>query len=413
MTALIPAHYRQLLRLPSYRTFWIGASLSATGDTMNEVGILWVASELEPDRAGMAIALSSIAYIVPGVLTGALLGRRLDRIDCRQLMLLDAVLRLTMMGTAAALHWFDRLTLPIFLVLLALGAMTKPLDTAGRYVFLRHLVPENQLFAANTLLATVVMGSAIYGPALSGMLIAGVSSAAVLAVDALSFALFGLFLLTLPTAQPDDPATSTSAEKLVPLTGRQLLQLPTMVLIFVVTFFFYLFYGPMVVALPLWTQSMGENGARILGWLYTGFGIGALIGVFWAGSRPQLARSGVAVLIVLGWGAAAAIVGLTPSIPVAIVALAVGGFAYAPYPSLMATILQREAPPGTLARLSSYWAAMGAAAVPIGTLLGGVTADLIQPQPMIFLSGLATIFLAGLAALWLYLTRRQRDQVMG
>ena len=71
MTALIPAHYRQLLRLPSYRTFWIGASLSATGDTMNEVGILWVASELEPERAGMAIALSSIAYIVPGVLAVA------------------------------------------------------------------------------------------------------------------------------------------------------------------------------------------------------------------------------------------------------------------------------------------------------------------------------------------------------
>lgn len=405
MTALIPAHYRQLLRLPSYRTFWIGASLSATGDTMNEVGILWVASELEPEQAGMAIALSSIAYIVPGVLTGALLGRRLDGIDCRTLMLVDAFLRLTMMGTAAALHWLDRLTLPVFLVLLALGAMTKPLDTAGRYVFLRRLVPENQLFAANTLLATVVMGSAIFGPALSGLLITGVGTAAVLAVDALSFALFGLFLLNLPIAEPEKPSSTTPHLEPAPLTGRQLLQLPTIVLIFVVTFFFYLLYGPMVVALPLWTQGMGENGAQILGWLYTGFGVGALMGVFWAGSRPQLARSGVAIFIVLGWGAAATIVGLTPSIPIAIVALAVGGFAYAPYPSLMATILQREAPPGTLARLSSYWAAMGAAAVPIGTLLGGITADLIPPQPMIFLSGFITIILACLAWLWLYLTR--------
>ena len=198
MFTLIPHSYRALFRLPAYRRFWVGAALSASGDTMNEVGIVWLASQLEPERAGLAIALASVAYLVPGVLSGAILGRRLDQIDCRKLMLLDAGLRFTMMGLAAALHFLHLLTLPVFLVLLALGAMTKPLDTAGRYVFVRQLVPDDELFAANALLATVTMGSAIYGPALAGLLIAGVGAAAVLAVDALTFALFGLFLLTLP-----------------------------------------------------------------------------------------------------------------------------------------------------------------------------------------------------------------------
>lgn len=379
---------------------------------MSEISIIWLAIELAPRNQGLAIAFSSAAYLIPGFVSGALLGKHLDKVNSRTLILIDCSARFIFLAAIAVFRLGGYLPLWLYVVLLAFAAVTRPIGQAGERVFLRDLIPPTEFFSANSMLSMSVQGATIVGPALAGIFIMLMGVANVIVLDAVSFAIFGLTIWLLPKSSLVVEISTLSASSSGSL--RQLLHLRVIVGLFLLTFLFHLLYGPLVVALPLYAESLGQqvkaSGAAILGLLWSGFGIGTLLGGFLAGLRRSLASYTTATIIVGLWGVAVVMIGATTFIPVAIAAMVIGGFIYAPYTAIMTTIIQQQSPSNWLARISSYWSAMTSVASPLGTIIAGLLMPLIGARSALLDSGVVTIVIACGALCSAHLVYKERKE---
>ena len=85
---------------------------------------------------------------------------------------------------AVPLAWLaGLLTLPLYVVLLAVSSLLHAWGSAGKYTLLAELLPDEQRLAANTLVSSLNFAATIAGPAIAGVLVTYVSSALVLGLD--------------------------------------------------------------------------------------------------------------------------------------------------------------------------------------------------------------------------------------
>lgn len=378
---------------------WLGQALSRTGDMASDVAVVVLAAHLAPRLPAQAIALAATAYVLPGMVAGAAAARLVARLAPKALIAGDAMWRASYLAVIAMLAAMHSLSLPAYVSLLAAASLTRAAGFAGETGAVRALVSSHRLLATNSLLATTDHMAAIIGPFIAGIIITIGSPQAVLLFDAGTFGAYAVVATTLPLA-----ATGRAVRpKRSPPPGdwpkiiRRLL---------VLTAAFYLLYGPMVVALPLRTgvlsRGLGLSQGGMLGALWTGFGIGALLGAVMATRSSRRASERGALAIVAAWGAATVIVGASSSGALAVGAMLAGGLAYGPYAPLTATILQdAAASEADLLRMASVWNATTSGATPLGILLGGAVIPLVDAGHALIATGLIMIIGSGIARAFL------------
>lgn len=400
--------YGRVLQESDFRRYFIGESVSSVGDAMSEVTIVILALTLVPGGfKPMAIAFASAAYLVPGIVTGSLVGRHLRGVRPRTLLVIDNCWRGLVLGIAALLVVSHNLNLVGYVALLGLASLTRPLGAAGSRALIVELAESRLLFAANSLVGSVVQAASMLGPALAGVLIALIGAGAALGIDALSFLFFVVALLLIPPgaaamkAQYGEHVERSTTAKGV----KWLLRYRSVAGLFGLTAVFYALYGPFVVGLPLLAAERGGNlpAATVLGFLWSAFGVGAVIGGLLAGNRASLANARVAALISVGWGVATVFVALPTHVLVAVGAMFFGGLVYAPYSAIVSTVMQRQLPPDRLNQASAYYSSITNSAGPAGILAGGLVAVAIGPSITMLAAG-GLLVTAGLCAAWLLRT---------
>jgi MFS family permease len=188
------------LRNPAFRRLWFGLSISYIGDQFTIIALLWFVLQLT--GSGAAVGLVILCLDLPGVVTGAILGRLLDQHQPRLVMGFDNLARAALIGAIPTLYGLGSLRLwQVFLLALLAGALS-PATTAGVRAFLPHLVDDSGLGRANALTAAGVQFSYLAGPMAAGFAVARLGGPWALFIDAASFLLMGLLALTLPTIQP-------------------------------------------------------------------------------------------------------------------------------------------------------------------------------------------------------------------
>jgi Major Facilitator Superfamily len=85
------------LRLAPFRNFWIGFALSGIGDAMTKTALVWYVFERTGSPA--AVGLLLLAYAGPVIAGGLVAGHVLDRFDRRKVMLLDSLVRGTVVAS--------------------------------------------------------------------------------------------------------------------------------------------------------------------------------------------------------------------------------------------------------------------------------------------------------------------------
>jgi len=84
-------NYRQLFSYTSFRAFWLGYTFSILGDAMTRIALTWLVWELT--GSARALGLLTVAYTTPVIIGGFLAGWLLDRFGERRVMLIDSLLR--------------------------------------------------------------------------------------------------------------------------------------------------------------------------------------------------------------------------------------------------------------------------------------------------------------------------------
>lgn len=415
------AEYRKVLRKQVFRRFFLGEAVSSVGDAMSDITVLLFAiTFVDGGGAAMTIAFASAAYLAPGMLTGVLAGRALGAYTPRTLLMVDNVWRGSMLATVAVLAVAGVLAFPGYLALLALASLTRPLGAAGTRSLLPRLVEKPSRFTANSLLALAVQTASMAGPALAGVLVAVTDATFVLGLDAATFLFYAVLLLTIrqPVSMTAEvPDVTAGLQKDAELTAETaptapvqrrgvswLRDYPAVASLLLLTAVFFTLYGPFVVGLPLvadrYADASGLESATLLGFLWSAFGVGAVIGGVLAGGRRSLARFRVAALISSLWGLATLVVALPTHLAVALAAMFLGGFVYAPYGAILSTVMQDQLPEDRLKEASAYHSTISSSAIPLGTLVGGaviawagVTAALVAAGVLLIAVGVTLALL--------------------
>ena len=392
------------LRHPAFQRLWLGLSISYLGDQFTIIALLWFVLQLT--GSGAAVGLVILCFDLPGVATGAMLGRLLDRYQPRLVMGFDNLARAAIIAAIPTLYALGSLQLWHVLMLALLAGALSPATTAGVRAFVPHLVDDAALDRANALTASSLQFSYLAGPAAAGVAVARLGGPWALFIDAASFLLMGLLVLTLPTiAREPRVAQHAAANAHTPFCGLllesfgTLFSLPHVPAITLLSLVFFFSYGPLEAALPVYSGQTLHANAGGYGLLWTGFGTGAFAGVLTLTKLSHRWRPGIALpMIAVLWGALLCPLFFIRQLPLAMLFLGVAGASWAPYTPMETTLLQRLVPAEIRGQVFGARHSLVVAAAPLGAAFGGVLLQYLPAPLVIAISGLACI-LAGLGGL--------------
>jgi len=384
------------LRHPAFKRLWLGLSVSYLGDQFTIIALLWFVLQLT--GSGAAVGLVLLCFGLPGVVTGAILGRLLDRYQPRLVMGLDNLGRAAAIAAIPILYTLGWLQFWHVLMLAGVAGALSPATTAGVRVFVPHLVDDDALDRANALTATSLQFSYLVGPVAAGFAVAKFGGPWALLIDAASFLLMGLLALTLPTI-PRKPSVAQHADTHRWLGFGALFKLPYVPALTLLSLVFFFSYGPLEAALPVYSVQTLHANADGYGLLWTGFGVGAFAGVLTLTKLSHRWKPGIALpMIAVLWGGLLCPLFFIRQLPVAMVFLGVAGASWAPYTPMETSLLQRLVPAEIRGQVFGALHSLLAAAAPLGAAFGGLLLQYFSAPLVIAISGLACI-LAGLGGL--------------
>jgi MFS family permease len=385
------------LRSGAFVRLWLGLSISYLGDQFTTIALLWLVLQLT--GSGVAVSLVLLCFQLPSMLTGPLLGILLDRWQPRMVIGIDNCARALLIGAIAGLALLGILQLWHIYVLALLAGALAPATGAGVRVILPQLVAEADLERANALSSTSLQFASLLGPAIAGIVVTQLGGSWALLIDAVSFLLMGLLVFSLPALVRHTPNPASLVRRhwlggFDLILGKKEIRLLTSL-----SAIFFFSYGPLEAALPLYSDRILHAGAEGYGLLWTGFGVGALGGALFTGFVATRFRPGITLpIIAILWGGFLCPLMFLHSLPLALVCLALGACAWAPYTPIETSLLQRLIPPAARGQVFGARLAITTAAAPLGTLIGGFLLSYLSPPLVIGISGLACI-LAGVGGL--------------
>jgi len=186
---------------------------------------------------------------------------------------------------------------------------------------------------------------------------------------------------------------------------RPLLTIPVVRGMMLLTLIYYISYGPLLTAVPVYAGDRLHTGGAGYGAMWSVMGVGALAGLV---AIPRLARLRPAVVNAVGvvlWGVVLLPLVVVTSLPVALVIMFVGGVVWAPYAATEISVLQSWVPGDQLGAVFGARRSVIVASSPSGAALGGLLLERMSSITVIGLSAGACV-VGGLACLALPAVRR-------
>jgi len=272
----------------------------------------------------------------------------------------------------------------------ALAAGLLGLASPARTAAIPRMVRPELLVAAYSFNQIVIQVATIVGPAIAGILIATVGLPWTFGLDAASFGGLLVTSLLLRPLPPQHGGQTAGLRSILAgmsyLRGRQALQG-----IYLIDLNAMIFGMPRAL-FPALAAGLFHVGPQGLGLLYAAPGIGALLGASTTGWAERVERRGRAVVVaVIIWGAAVAVMGAVPWLWVALVLLAIAGWADVISAVLRNTILQTSIPDAMRSRLSSFQMAVVQGGPRLGDAEAGAVAAVSTTEISVISGGVACV----------------------
>lgn len=331
------------LRYPIFRMLLIAAVISNIGTWMQQVGTAWLMTSLTSDP--LLVALVQGAATLPIFLLALPAGALADIIDRRR-YLMGLHFALMLIAGALAIVTFLNLTTPTILLSLtfALGALAA-LSAPTWQALIPDLVPKQILQRAIALNSGSENIAGAIGPAFAGIIIAALGTAAVFAVNALSFLaiIVALFIWKHPPEEHTLPAERFFGA--MRLAVRHIYAAPALHNILIRTAIFCLFASGVWALIPLIARVELNSGSMGYGILLTFLGIGAIFATL---SLPRLEKQlSNDKIIDVGYllsAVTAALLIIFKNYYVACLAMLIGGYGWMIATTTLTTATQQASP---------------------------------------------------------------------
>jgi MFS family permease len=296
--------YVQLLRQRDFALLWGGATISAVGDGMSFVALLWLLIERggTPADVGWLAAIHTAPVIIGGFATGVIL----DMFDPRRVLAADNALRGLAMASVPVASALGVLTTAHLFVVAGIYGLLFMTSAAGIPSLITRLIRRDDLTTANAMESLSFSLSGLIGPGVAGLLIAIAGAPFVIAIDALTYFVFvGCLLAMRQGGSGGDPvepgASADEAPASAPATSRGLgpairfiFSAPAIVAITLFYMSVNVAGGIVTVVIPLYVRDVLHAGSETFGLVLSVLTAGDLVGLLVVGAvnwRWPLGRS--------------------------------------------------------------------------------------------------------------------------
>ena len=394
-----------------FRLLFIGQLVSTLGSQLTVVAIPFqIYAETHSSFQVGAISIAQLVPLVIGSLIGGSVG---DAVDRRLLLLLSSV---ALTFTSGGLAWnalSAHPSVPTLYVVSALAAGLTGFANPARNSIVPRLVGQENLVAALSFLQVLFQVGAVAGPAVAGLLIGHTGIAWVYGIDALTF--FAAIVATVmmrpipPADGADRPGIRSIVDGIRFLRGRQVMQGAYLIDINAMVF------GMPRALFPAIGLSVFHGGPDVVGYLF------AAPGARRARRRAHhrvgggIDRRGRAVIVaVVLWGLAITAFGFSRVLWLALVLLAVAGWADVISAVLRNTILQTVVPEQFRSRIIAIQLAVVQGGPRVGDLESGGVATLAGTQFSVVSGGvLCVVGAAALAVAMPVFARHRTSELPG
>lgn len=384
------------LRTPSYRRLWLAGVVTVIGAQLSVVAVPTQIYQLTGSSAW--VGLTGLFGLVPLVVFGLWGGAIADAVDRRTLLLV------TGSGIAASslLLWVTSATggggVWLILSLFALQSGFLAVNQPTRNAVIPRLLPADQLPAANALNMTVFQIGAIAGPLLAGVLIPVIGLPTLYLLDAVAL-LATLWATWRLPAVPPEPRPAGSPRRRAGLREigdgfRYAAAYPVLLVSFLIDIVAMAFGMPRIVFPEMSQTIFGDppGGGPALGLLFAAIPIGMVLAGLFSGRLHRVRRQGVAVTVAICvWGVSVALFGLTSSLWLAVLLLAVGGAADLVSSVYRSSMLQTVATDEMRGRMQGVFIVVVAGGPRLADLWHGPAAALAGPGVAVVAGGVAVV----------------------
>lgn len=383
--------YRDLFaRSPALARLLAGEFVSGIGDWLYLIAILVVV--YAETSSPVLLGIVGAARILPYVLLSVPAGIVADRFDRRMVLLATDVARGVLMLVLAAAVGLDA-PIGVIIGLSILAACFSTFFNPAIAALVPTLVDESDLGPANGAWATLDNLSFIIGPALAGILLGIGGLQVAFLLNAVSFAVVAVVLWRLPVparGTPTEPGAGSASD--APAVGWRSLAglLIGPFALDAATSFVSGGVSVLTVVLAVDVLGAGEAGT---GYLNAAVGVGGVVAGIAGGSllakplRVPLMAGGL-----IG-GAGLAGLGLSGSLPLAMIAIGVAVAGVLLLEIVTTTLVQRIVPDALRGRAVGVIQTSSAILYSLGSLLMPVLASLLDPAPVLI--GSALLLLVG------------------
>ncbi|CAN5847337.1 MFS transporter [soil metagenome] len=362
------------LRIGRFRYLWAASLVSNLGSFFYTVAASWLVWELTASATwvGFILAANTLPLLFLGLAAGAVA----DLFDRTKVMVASQVL----MGVAAVamtvISWLDQMTPGLLLALALIIGVGVAFNLPAWQALVPNLVPRGMLPSAIALNSAGFNVARAVGPALAGVVIATAGAAAAFGINAISFVGVIVVVVAIGRHLEQSRPEQGSITSAIALGIRFARFTPAFRRLLGLLALFALTSAVVQSALPSRTDELGGSAA-IYGLLLGAMGAGALVAAFTRSRIMDMLGSRSLGSTIIVFGLAGVLLGVAPSVWVAGVALAVAGGCWVLSLVTLNATSQTMSPEWARGRAMSLYTLAFTGVIPIGSVLGGVLADVV------------------------------------
>ncbi len=343
--------------------------ISLISNQLTGLAVPWFVLVLTGSAAKMGI--TAAATMLPSIVMMFVGGAIADRMSPRRLSAYSDVLSGVTVALVPILYAMDILSFWLLIVLMVAGALFDTPGYSARAKLLPQLaerggVPIERVTSVQGVFQAVSM---IFGAVLAGVLIGIVGATNVLYINAAAFAISAITMLTLiPDIRVEREELPSVVEDIkvgVRYVVNHSLIRPLVISALVIN---GLFAPLMAVLLPYLAKTEWDSSTR-LGLMFSGYGVGALVGSVAAGTLSErISRSNVFRITLVLLSLPVFLLVPTPSLAVAWLAVVLVGMGSGLVNPMISALMYRITAPEILGRVQGVIGAGAMVASPLGVI---------------------------------------------
>lgn len=370
----VPVTGMSPFRFPVFRRVWLASMASNFGSLIQSVGASWMMLTLTQSADMVALVQASTA--LPVMLLALAAGAIADGLDRRHVMVGAHLFMLLASVALAVFAWAGLLTPWLLLLFTFLVGCGGAFNSPAWQASVGDMVPREHLAGAVALNSMGFNLARSVGPAIGGAIVAAAGAAVAFGVNAVSYlALLLVLLRWRPVREPRLLPRETLRNAMVAGVRYALLS-PAIRTVLVRAAVFGVGAVALMALLPLVASRLVSGGALVYGLLLGAFGVGAVGGaVGSARLRRTLSAESIVSSASAGFGLAAAVTGLSTSLPLTMAATMLAGAGWVLALSTFNVSVQLSAPRWVMARALALYQMAAFGGMAGGSWFWGMLAD--------------------------------------